>query len=251
MRYLLTLIILIAVTVTVDSALARDWRNADRSSAGIAPKADEEPRAVVQVYAARTFGWHRYLAVHSWIATKEKHAQVWQTYHVIGFRARRGLPVVVVEDGIPDARWFGSEPEILRDLRGPSAEKAILKIKEAAANYPYQNSYRMYPGPNSNTFIAHILRSTPEIGVELPTNAIGRDWIGQADPVGPSQTRTGFSVSLFGLLGFSMGLGDGIEVNLLGLGVGVDLLRPAIKLPFVGRIGFSDKAVFADEPETL
>ena len=33
---------------------------------------------------------------------------------------------------------------------------------------------------------------------------------------------------------------EGIEVNLLGLVFGVDVLRPALKLPFFGRIGMKD-----------
>ena len=30
---------------------------------------------------------------------------------------------------------------------------------------------------------------------------------------------------------------EGLELNLLGLTIGVDLLRPALKLPGIGRIG--------------
>jgi hypothetical protein len=32
---------------------------------------------------------------------------------------------------------------------------------------------------------------------------------------------------------------EGLEVNLLGLGFGIDPLGPALKLPFIGRIGFN------------
>ena len=46
--------------------------------------------------------------------------------------------------------------------------------------------------------------------------------------------------TLFGLLGFNVGLGEGVEVNLLGLNFGVDLNSPGLRLPFVGRIGFDD-----------
>ena len=42
-----------------------DWRTADRSSAGIAPVPDKTAEAVVQVYAARTYNWRGYIAVHS------------------------------------------------------------------------------------------------------------------------------------------------------------------------------------------
>ncbi len=239
---------LLFVSVSGD---AFDWRTADRSSAGIAPKPEEEPRAVVQVYAARTVRWRKYFAVHSWITTKEKDAKSYEVYQVIGFRAWRGLPVVVVEEGTPDARWFGHEPELLRDLRGPAAERAIPKIREAARTYPYQNEYRAWPGPNSNTFISYILRKTPEIGVELPPHAIGKDWIEDGRLVGLSESGTGGQFSLWGLLGVTVGLAEGVEVNLLGLTFGVDVLRPALKLPMIGRLGMKDAPVFLAEGEEV
>jgi len=30
---------------------------------------------------------------------------------------------------------------------------------------------------------------------------------------------------------------EGIELNLLGLSLGIDFSRPALKLPFIGRLG--------------
>ncbi|MNY42157.1 hypothetical protein D3C86_1770210 [compost metagenome] len=44
-----------------------------------------------------------------------------------------------------------------------------------------------------------------------------------------------------------MGLAEGIEINLLGMSFGIDFARPAIKLPFVGRLGFKDKPLFQNE----
>lgn len=226
---------------------AQDWRTADRGSAGLAPLPKDEPRAVVQVYAARTVGWKGYFGVHSWIASKEQGASHYETYQVIGYRQRRGLDVVVVQESIPDGRWFGAEPELLRDLRGPGAARAIPKIRQAASRYPYQKEYRVWPGPNSNSFVSYILRRVPEIGVELPAHAVGKDWIDRGHLAGVSETRTGFQLSLFGLLGLTVGLGEGLEINLLGLTFGIDFLRPAFKLPMVGRVGFQDAPVFESE----
>lgn len=229
----------------LETLRGQDWRTADRSSAGLAPSPESEKRAVVQIYAARTVGWKGYFGVHSWIATKEKDADHYETFQVIGYRARRGMDVVVSQRSIPDGRWFGAEPELLRDLRGPGAESAIPKIREAAKSYPYQKEYRVWPGPNSNSFVSFVLRRTPEIGVELPAHAIGKDWINQGSLFGLSETRTGFQFSIFGLFGFTLGLGDGIEINLLGLSFGIDFWRPALKLPMVGRVGLQDAPVFA------
>ncbi|MBC85817.1 MAG: hypothetical protein CL677_01455 [Bdellovibrionaceae bacterium] len=223
-----------------------DWRTASRDSVGIAPKPSEEQSAVVQVYAARTFNWHKYLAVHSWIAFKEKGADTYQVYHVLGWSARRGGPAVVGSEDLPDRQWYGNDPDLITDLRGEIAERAIPKIKAAIASYPYQRFYRLYPGPNSNTFISHVIRNVDELQVELPPTAVGKDWINDGDFVGFSESGTGVQLSLYGMFGLTLGLGEGIEVNLLGLNFGVDILRPALKMPLIGRIGFSDAPVFGD-----
>jgi len=218
-------------------ASARDWRTADRSSANIAPKPAAERRAVVQVYAARTIRWRGYFAVHTWVALKDKDAASYEVLQVVGWRLRRGLSPVSIEPGEPDRRWYGAEPSLICDLRGDKAESAIAEIRRAAAEYPYRAGYRTWPGPNSNTFTSHLLRSAPELGVDLPPTAIGRDWLVRGRPLARSESGTGVQFSLFGLLGFTVGLRDGIEVQVLGLAFGVDFLRPALKLPMIGRVG--------------
>ena len=237
---------LLSISVGLTGCAHSDWRTADRSSAGIAPKPNQEPRAMVQIYAARAFNWRGYFAVHTWIATKEKHAENYTVYHVMGWRARRGLSAVAVSNDLPDRNWFGNEPSVILDLRGRPAEKAIVKIQEAVKDYPYPFSYRVFPGPNSNTFVSHVIRNVPELEVELPPHAIGKDWIDNGDLVGFSESGTGGQVSLFGLLGMTVGLAEGVEVNILGMSFGLDFLRPALKLPFVGRLGFSDDQVFVE-----
>ena len=48
---------------------------------------------------------------------------------------------------------------------------------------------------------------------------------------------SGFQLSLYGLFGIL--LREGLEVNLLGLSLGVDPVRPALKLPALGRLGMA------------
>lgn len=228
----------------INCAQSNSWRTADQSSMGISPKPEDHPEAIVQVFVARTVNWRGYFAVHPWISIKEKDANTYTTYQVIGWRARRGLNVVAIQDEEPDKRWFGAEAKLISEIRGEKAEQAIPKIKEAAASYPYPDVYRAWPGPNSNTFVSHVLRLTPELGVELPPHAIGKDWIHDANFFGISESGTGGQFSIYGVFALTAGLGDGLEINILGLNFGVDILRPALKLPLVGRIGFSDKPVF-------
>ena len=71
----------------------------------------------------------------------------------------------------------------------------------------------------------------------MPSNAIGRDFR-YGFYAGPTDSGTGFEISLHGLAGFKLGWVEGVELNFLGLVAGIDLRHPGVKLPGVGRIGF-------------
>lgn len=221
--------------------LGRDFRTADRSSAGIAPPPETTPEAVVQVYFARALNWRGIFGVHTWIATKPENAPEYTIHQVIGWRAYRGLPVIVSAPGIPDGRWFGNEPTLISGLRGSAAAEAIPKILEAVASYPYANEYQLWPGPNSNTFMAYIGRKVPELQMDLPATAIGKDYPINGSMLDRTPSGTGYQLSMLGLLGVSVGREEGFELNLLGLNFGIDFFRPALKLPFIGRLGVGER----------
>jgi hypothetical protein len=98
----------------------------------------------------------------------------------------------------------------------------------------------LWPGPNSNTFTAYLARAVPELHVALPPTAIGKDYLPPGDFAALTPGGSGAQVSILGLIGLSLGLREGIEINLLGLVVGLDLVHPALKLPGLGRVGFSE-----------
>ena len=54
----------------VGRVTAQDWRTASREPVGIAPDPLAVPEPLVQVYAARAFGWRGLFGVHTWIAVK-------------------------------------------------------------------------------------------------------------------------------------------------------------------------------------
>jgi Protein of unknown function (DUF3750) len=122
----------------------------------------------------------------------------------------------------------------------------IPKIEAAVTAYQFNNAgdYRMWPGPNSNTFVATVLRATPELGAILPPNAIGRDFRPQPY-VGRTDSGTGVEVNLWGLVGLKLGWVEGLELNVLGLVVGFDVQNPALKLPGIGRLGVGVPTVLA------
>ncbi|MFP6834544.1 MAG: DUF3750 domain-containing protein [Pseudomonadales bacterium] len=140
------------------------------------------PDAVVQVYGADVWGVRGRFAIHTWIAMKAANAERYTRYQVIGWRARRGLPVVSISTGNPDGDWFGSKPILLLDHRGTAAEELIEAIHAAALKYPFADEYVMWPEPNSNSFTAWISLEVPELGLDLPTKAIGKSWMVDAYP---------------------------------------------------------------------
>lgn len=213
-----------------------DWRSASREPVGLAPDPAKTPEAVVQVYAARTVNWKGYFGVHTWIAAKRSGAPEFTVHEVIGYRLRRDGTVVVSRVRPPDARWFGAEPDLLKDVRGAGVDALIDRIEIAVQNYPYNDTYHAWPGPNSNTFTAFVLRDVPELRVDLPPTAIGKDYLG-LNPVALTPSGTGGQVNVFGLAGVAAGWEEGVELNLLGLTFGVDPVSFSIKLPLIGRIG--------------
>ena len=183
--------------------------------------------------SGRTGGWKGVFSVHSWVVLKPENARSWRRYDVVGW----GNPVRVnVRD--PDGRWYGNVPQVVLDVRGAQATALIPKIEAAVKSYRYSGDgdYRIWPGPNSNTFIATVLRAIPEAEAILPANAVGRDF--RPRPyVGRTDSGTGVEASLWGVLGVKLGWVEGVEVNLLGLVAGLDLRHPGLKLPGFGRIG--------------
>lgn len=211
----------------------RSWRDADWSSAGLLPPAAADKDARVIVFTGTTGAWKGIFSVHSWIVYKPANATAWTRYDVVGW----GTPVRS-NNWPPDGRWYGNTPIAIADVSGAEAEKMIPRIEEAVADYRYAKAgdYRIWPGPNSNSFVAAVLRAVPELGVVLPPNAVGRDYR-DGFYAGPTDSHTGAEISFRGLAGLKIGWVEGVELNLLGLVAGIDLRQPGVKLPGFGRIG--------------
>lgn len=218
----------------------QDWATARRDSAGVAPSPLQfKETAIVQVYTAPTFGWRGLFAVHPWIIFKKAGETQFQRYEVVSWGSTN---VVRHNYALPDGYWFGAQPVPIVDHRGAAAEAMIPHIEAAIKRYPWPHTYRVWPGPNSNTFLAHIGREVPELRLDLPANAIGKDFRSLAHPVGLPPSGRGVQVTLLGVLGLTLGAEEGVEINLLGLNLGLDVRSPALRLPFVGRLG-SEKSI--------
>jgi hypothetical protein len=229
----------VAVSFAVHPASENAWYAAPRTPTGLAPDPAKVREPVVQVYAARTFGRRGALGVHTWIIVKRRDAAAFTRYDVVGWS---GPSFVKTNYLAPDALWYGATPELLADRRGDDVEAMIARIEAAVAAYPFAGEYRTWPGPNSNTFVAHVARSVPELRVDLPPTAIGKDYMPLSSPFASAPSGTGGQVSVLGLLGLTMALEEGVELNVLGLSLGLDVMRPALRLPGLGRVGM-------DKPE--
>jgi hypothetical protein len=210
------------------------WREADWSSVRALPPANEHKDARILVLTGRTGGWKGVVATHSWIVFKRAGATSWTRYDVVGW----GNPVRI-NGWAPDGRWYGTPPSVIADVNGAQAENLIPRIESAVKEYRWRNAgdYKIWPGPNSNSFVAAILRAVPEMRAVLPANAVGRDFR-PGFYAGRTDSGTGVELNLWGYAGLKLGWVEGFEINFMSLVVGLDVRSPAIKLPGFGRIGF-------------
>ena len=219
------------------ASIVGDWRHATHRSTGLAPDPASHAEAIVQVYASRAFGWRGAFSDHTWLAAKSARADHFTRFEVIGWGGGGGRSVISVSDGrAPDAEWFGAPPRLIRDVRGSDAAAIIAELPRAVATYPYGTTYHAWPGPNSNTFVAHLGREIPQLRVTLPSTAIGKDFLPVDRMVTTTPSGTGTQFSLLGVFGVLYGQDEGVELNVLGLVTGIDIRHPAVKLPGLGRV---------------
>ena len=167
--------ILLGAAIGYARGWPESWRDADWTSAKLLPEPEFEPEASVRILAARTGRWKGIFAVHTWLVVKEKNAKAWVRYDVVGW----GKPVR--RDGYEaDAFWYGNTPYVVTEIKGEAAARMIPEIEGVIAEYPWRvtGSYTVWPGPNSNSFIAWLTRHVAGLETEMPPTAIGKDYLG-------------------------------------------------------------------------
>lgn len=209
------------------------WSQANWGSTGLLPQAEESPEAAIYVFSAMTGGLKGAIASHAWIVTKDENG-AYQRYDKVGW----GSPIRR-NHRAPDAFWYSNPPRLVAEVKGEEAKRLIPLVEAAIAGYAYgkPGGYRIYPGPNSNTFVAHVLREVPELDAVLPSDAVGRDYLPGGAFYHLDKDGRDLHLSLGGFAGLSVGVRSGLEVNFLGLVAGIDIQRPGIKVPGFGTIG--------------
>ena len=171
------------------------------------------------------------MARHPWFAVRKKGETEWQIYEVGGGGSASE----------PSKNYPYTDPILHGLWRGAEGERAAECVSRVGPTVKQQieHSYIFYPGPNSNTFGDVVLRKC-KLAASLPSTSVGKDWRGVFG-AGITSERTGIQVET-PVLGFKIGLKEGIEVHIIGLAIGIDFWPPAIIVPVgPGRIGFADR----------
>lgn len=215
------------------------------------PSAIPQDDWIIAVKSARLtsrFPWFTRFAHHAWIDVKRGSEEAWLRVEVRG----RGRGVLARPIKPKDARndsWFGGRPVHLHELYTGEKARVIAEQIETVAlaeKQRYIDDYLIWPGPNSNTFVAEMAEALPDLAFLFDANAVGKDW-GWID-AGRTSSKTGVRLDT-PILGAAVGLREGVELHVFGLTLGVRLWPPSLALPFLPTIprGF---AVEFREPAT-
>ncbi len=141
-----------------------------------------------QIYFFSCPAWKpAHFAIHPWIVTvKNGTTTRWEVIHYkhpekekFGY-VHKNL-IINSTQGIKKHKWSSEywDSTLLASFSGnekSTARQVIDFIEQMTPFYPYQENYYLFPGPNSNTYVAWILRKFPELDIKLPWNAFGKNF---------------------------------------------------------------------------
>jgi hypothetical protein len=190
----------------------------------------QRPRVpVVQLVRARLPMPLKVIAVHYWFCAYDPRAQRWERWELWQ------------EEGVGPSSWGhvhrdlmapwdgvgGGDPVLEAEWFGDDASRLIATLNRPE-DYPDRATYRAWPGPNSNTYVAWVLRASGT-SADLGPLGIGQDWRGW---VGGGTTTTGTGLQFeTPLVGAKLGILDGFELHILARTFGFAPLRPTLKTP--------------------
>jgi hypothetical protein len=217
-------------------ALAGEAYSRVRPTVWTAPTAMPD-EVVVQLRGATVPGGLGLLGVHYWFAVFDPGTQRWHRWEVWQQADAGGTSWGHVHEDlmVADANVGGGPVQVRAEWHGAEA-RALADVMARSSEYPDRGRYLAWPGPNSNTYIAWVLRRAG-VAADLEPRAIGKDYLGLAG-VAISTTGTGVQAEST-LLGLKVGPRDGVELHVLYFTFGLDAWRPAVKTPF-GRLGMPE-----------
>ncbi|MEO0479522.1 MAG: DUF3750 domain-containing protein [Planctomycetota bacterium] len=168
-------------------------------------------------------------AVHTWIDLRLDGE--WKRVEVVSEFSGVAIDELLEPVAFQDERWDRRVDVIASFAEDDDASRIASEILELAPNYPYEDDYDAWPGPNSNTFVEWLSRGVDGFAIELYPNAEGKDYRGLIG-AGVTTTRLGLELETT-WLGAQVGLQEGVELHLLGFTLGVGLWPPSLKLPLL------------------
>lgn len=150
------------------------------------------------------------------IKTKQPHQEKFCNGHIY---KNLKLPL----DGVGGGPSFG-----LKNWQGDIAEKIYQTTLDYSKTYQYINRYLAWPGPNSNTFIASILKES-KVEICLPATAIGKDYLGITPKL--NLQKNNLQINLL-TAGCKIAKNTYWELHLAGFTIGYEKAANEWKLPF-------------------
>jgi hypothetical protein len=192
---------------------------------------------VVQLRCAPLPGALSYVAVHYWFVELDPDEGRWHRWELWQEADAGGTSWGHVHKDLiaPQAGLNRFPPQVMAEWRGGAA-RDLRAALAASPDYPHRGRYLAWPGPNSNTYIAWVLRRAG-VAADLDPRGIGRDYLGIVG-AGTTTTRTGLQVET-PVVGLKVGALDGVELHFFYFTFGLDTWPPAVKTP-LGRVGFPE-----------
>jgi len=180
----------------------------------------------------------RAVAVHYWFVVFESASRRWHRWEVWQTKNAGGRSIGHIHCDMrhPDCGVGGGAYRLAAEWDGRAAQR-IRAVLARVSDYPHWDHYRAWPGPNSNTFTAWVLR---EAGLPccLDPRAVGKDYVGL---LGARCSRGPFCAQLeTPLCGVRVSLHGGVEVHLLGLTCGLRWSPFEVHTPF-GRVSLGQE----------
>lgn len=169
-------------------------------------------------------------ATHSWVDYRPDVRSSWRRIEIVNKNS--GLLHHRISDEVAHGkkRW-NERVRILSQSDGKKNPHFVRDIMRFAKNYD-ASVYRVWPGPNSNTFAERLMREVDGVSGVLDHNAVGKE---HGFYVGRSAGGTGVEFQT-PLVGVGLGLREGVEISLFGLSGGVSFYPPALKVPVLQRV---------------
>ncbi len=125
------------------------------------------------------FAWHHWFvvrdAVSADVAVSTDRWEVWQSREA-GGESTGHLHRNLMR---PESGVGGGPSVCLFAWRGAEAENIVRVLERAWTHYPHRSRYLAFPGPNSNTFVAWVLKRaglSGDAALLLRWQAVGKIW---------------------------------------------------------------------------